>query len=522
MEIDFKKFFTKPENGTAFICEQVSEDIKKMTRMINSAILAFLLVFSVTSFVFAKGEYQIYELSLAKVMSIALDNNLDIQMAKYDAFISETSLDTAQSIFDVILDANINYQNDKAKKTSPLSGTKTIDNDYNLGISKKFSSGTTIEADMDNNRNRTDSSSVSSALNHNSSLGISLTQELGKNFFGIQDRNNISVTKLNIENSGYTSLEKIETILSVVKKAYWDLVLQLKKVEIQKDMVGQAKRLYTLNREKMKDGLVELPEVIASEANYKDRINNLALEENLVKTKENILKLLLNINEDNIVIKTTDDYLLDIAEQDFTKSLKSAFDNRRDYLRAMNAIKIQDINLVGKKNSILPSINLTASLVKNGLGDHFKESVTNITAEDNINYFVGLTFSLPFENRNAKAKLKKTEYEKSKALITLKLVERIITIGISDQVRDCNIYREFALNSIEIAKLQAQKLKEEEKRFNLGRSNTDTLIRYQEDVLLAKQASVLAQYRFYSALIDLELEKGIMIVNYNFSSKNRR
>ena len=508
--------------GPLLFVEQVLEDIKKMKRMINFAMLVFLLVFSVTNFVFAQGENRIYELSLAEVTNIALDNNLDIQMTKYDAFISETSLDTAKSIFDVILDANINYQNDQGKKILSSSGTKTVDNDYNIGISKKFSSGTTLEADMDNNRNWTDSSSVSSGLNHNSALGISLTQELGKNFFGIQDRNNISITKLNIENSGYTSLEKIETILSVVKKAYWDLVLQLKKVEIQKDMVGQAKRLYALNRDKLEDGLVELPEVIASEANYKDRINNLALEENFVKTKENILKLLLNINEDNIAIKTTDDYHLDIVDQDFTESLKAAFDNRRDYFRAMNTIKIQDINLVGEKNNILPTINLTASLVKNGLGDHFKESVTNITAEDNANYFVGLTFSLPLENRDAKAKLKKTEYEKAKALITLKLVERIITIEISDKVRGCNIYREFALNSIEIAKLQAQKLKEEEKRFNLGRSNTDTLIRYQEDVLLAKQASVLAQYQFYSALVDLELEKGTLLVNYNLNSKNMR
>ena len=188
----------------------------------------------------------------------------------------------------------------------------------------------------------------------------------------------------------------------------------------------------------------------------------------------------------------------------------------------MNTITIKDIALVIEKNSNLPTINLTASLEKNGLGDHFKQSVANIMAEDNTNYSVGLTFSLPLENRDAKAKLKKAEYEKAKALITLKLVERIITIEISDQVRDCNIYKEFALNSIDIANLQAQKLKEEEKRFNLGRSDTDTLIRYQEDVIRAKQSSVLAQYQFYSALVDLEFKKGTLLVNYNLNCRNSR
>ncbi len=473
--------------------------------------IGFLLIFACASFVFAQEEHRTFKLSLDEVTNIALENNLDIQMAKYDVFISETSLDTAKSIFDVILDAKINYQDAKSSSHE----TKTVDNDYNVGISKKFSSGTTIEADMDNNKNWTNSSSTSSALNHNSSLSLSLTQALGKNFFGIKDKSNIDITKINIENSGYTSLEKIETIISTVEKAYWDLVLQLKKVEIQKDMVDQAKRLYDLHQKKLEDGLVEMPEAIASEANYKDRINNLTLEENSVKTKENLLKLLLNIKEDNITIKPIDGYYLNIIDQDFTESLKIAFDNRRDYLRVKNTIIAKDISLVIEKNNNLPTINLTASLAKNGLGDHFEQSVTNIVTEDNTNYSVGLIFSLPLGNRDAKAKLKKAEYEKIKALVELKLIERKITIEIIDQIRDCNIYKEFALNSIDIAELQAQKLKEEEKRFNLGRSNTDTLIRYQEDVIYAKQSSVSAQYQFYSALVDLELKKGTLLANYN-------
>ena len=484
----------------------------KMKKAINFMLLSFLLIFSSTGFVFAQKEHRIYKLSLAEVTNIALKNNLDIQMAKYDAFILETSLDIEKSIFDVILDAKVNYQDDQSKKTSSLYGTETINNDYNAGISKKFSSGTNIELDMDNNRNRTNSSSTNSDLDHNSSLGLSLTQELGKNFFGIRDRGNIDITKINIENSGYTSLEKIETIISAVKKAYWDLVLQIKKVEIQKNIVGQAKRLYDSHQEKLEDGLVELPEAIASEANYKDRINNLTLEENSVKTKENLLKLLLNIKEDNITIKPTDDYHLNIVDQTFVESLKIAFNNRRDYLRAKNTITAKGIALVIEKNSKLPIVNLTASLARNGLGDCFEQSIEHIAAENNTNYSIGLTFSLPLENRNAKAKLKKAEYENTKALVMLKLVERKIAIEIMDYVRDCNIYKEFALNSIDIAELQAKKLEEEEKRFNLGRSNTDTLIRYQEDVIHAKQASVLAQYQFYSTLVDLELKKGILLV----------
>ena len=101
----------------------------------------------------------------------------------------------------------------------------------------------------------------------------------------------------------------------------------------------------------------------------------------------------------------------------------------------------------------------------------------------------------------------------------LKLVERKITIEIIDQIRDCNIYKEFALNSINVAALQTRKLEEEEKRFNLGRSNTDTLIRYQEDVINAQQASASAQYQFHSSLVDLDHKKGILLGAYNLEGE---
>ncbi len=491
-----------------------------MKKILFPIMFILMLLSSIVPYGFCKSpEAKVYRLSLKEVTQLALINNFDIQLANYDSFIADTSLGRARSLFDTILNAEVKYQNDQMKRSSSLYGTKTLDNDYDIGVSRKLPSGTKLDLDMTNNRNWTDASVASSALNHNSALSLSVTQELGKNFFGITDRGNIDITKIQIQNSAYTSLEKIEQVIRSVKKAYWDLVLEMENVAIQKEMVDQAKRLYDLHQEKLKDGLVEKPEAIASEANYKNRINDLRLLENAVKTKENVLKLMLNIKEHQAAIVPTDKFDLSVGQQDFMEALKVAFEKRRDFLRAKNTIEAQKINLVVEKNNMLPTVNLTASLTKNGLGDHFRQSVTNITAEDNSHYAVGLMFSLPLENRDAKAKLEKAEYEKAKALIELKLIERQITIDIMDQVRNCNIYKEVAFNSIDIAELQAQKLKEEEKRFNLGRSDTDTLIRYQEDLIKAQQAAVADKYRLHSALIDLKLKKGTLLGQYTLRDK---
>ena len=105
---------------------------------------------------------------------------------------------------------------------------------------------------------------------------------------------------------------------------------------------------------------------------------------------------------------------------------------------------------------------MTASMEQNGLGDHFKQAVTNITDENNPNFFAGLEITFPIENRAARGQLKAAELEKAKKLLELKLLERKIAVEITDQVRNCNVFKEIAKNSKEIAKLQAQKLEEEE------------------------------------------------------------
>ncbi len=477
-----------------------------------------LIVLIIFSIIFlggwVEGECADYTLSLEKTTQLALQNNFDIQLAKYDAWIARTDKKVAESIYDTIFEAEVQYRDNQKKRTSTIIGTQALDNDYNIGLSKKLPTGTTLEVDLMNSRNFTDSVFTTSPLTHDSTLGMTITQELGKNFFGLRDRWGIKIALVDIENSEYTSLEKIEEEISDVQKAYWDLVLQIERVKIEQDMVDQAKRLYDLHQEKLKDGLVEMPDVLASQANYEKSKNDLIFAENQVHAKENVLRLLLNISDDHIRILPTDTFALPELQRPLAPTLKKAFENRRDYKRAVNDVKSKDIQLTVKKNNLWPEINLTASLERNGLGDHFKPAVENITREDNPNLFAGLTINIPLENRAARGAKKAAELEKAKTLVALKLLERKITLEVVDQVRDSNVFAELADNSEHIANLQAQKLEEEGKRFRQGRSDTDTLIRFQKDVVQARAEAAAAKHRYHAAMVDLETRSGVLLGKY--------
>src|SRR3989338_1791741 len=99
-----------------------------------------------------------------------------------------------------------------------------------------------------------------------------------------------------------------------------------------------------------------------------------------------------------------------------------------------------------KENNLWPEINLTASLAQNGIADHFPAAVQQISDEDNMDLLTGITITFPFANTKAKSELEEAKLEKAKMLLTLKLLERKITIEIVDQVRTCNVFKQTAIN----------------------------------------------------------------------------
>ena len=62
--------------------------------------------------------------------------------------------------------------------------------------------------------------------------------------------------------------------------------------------------------------------------------------------------------------------------------------------------------------------------------------------------------------------------------------------------------------------MQEHKLSAEKKRFANGRSNSDFIIRYAEDLLNARLKVAQALYSYRASLIDLEAKKNTLLDTY--------
>ena len=164
-----------------------------------------------------------------------------------------------------------------------------------------------------------------------------------------------------------------------------------------------------------------------------------------------------------------------------------------------------------KKNERWPQLDLEGSLKLNGVSRTYGSAAGKAFSTKNPEYYAKATFSFPFEDREGRSAYNKAKYEKAKALLSLKKVEKTIVTEIDDIVRRVNVYKERAERAIRIEELQKRKLKEEERQFGYGRSDSDRIIRFQESFLNSGIKTLTAINEYKDSLIDLYLNQDIFL-----------
>ena len=96
----------------------------------------------------------------------------------------------------------------------------------------------------------------------------------------------------------------------------------------------------------------------------------------------------------------------------------------------------------------------------------------------------------------------------------IKEIENTIYQQIKNQVISCNAAAEEVKFWEKIVRLEEQKLKAEVRLFDYGRSNSDLVIRYENDLYQAKLQLAEAQFNYHISMIELEVRKNSLLSRY--------
>lgn len=454
-------------------------------------------------------------LNANKVKDVALSKNVSIQIASVDQEIGEQDLPAAKSIYDTTLTARASYLNDKNRRVSTVFGTTTTTTVYDVGIFQKTPLGTEVSASFLNQRDS--SNSVFSTVNpaYESAVEFTLRQPVAKNFFGFADRNQIQLVKKQIEALDHYTKSKIESAVYQSLVDYWTYYFHYHNVIFERETVLQARELYLSNKMKKDIGLIEESDLYAFAANSNIRENSwLRAQDTLTNAKELLRQDLgippsaaLRPGKENISARKTNLTFQDI--------LMTALAHRPDYLALKADLEATHLDVAIKKNSRWPQIDLVASLNLNGIdldpvNPSYGDSIKDI-GNGNPAWKVGMEFSFPIQNRYQRSEYKKSAFQKGRKIFEIKDKEQEIVRQAKQTLTKIKTARARLRVTSQAKSNEFQKLKGERVKYEQGRSDSDTLIRFQNDFISAKQLHLQAQYDYQIALIDLAFIQGSIL-----------
>ena len=409
---------------------------------------AFILVLISTS-TFAGGEETFdfsriaadgkISLSLRECVSIALDNNLDIRLERYNPQIGEKEILKEMAEFDPIASVQVTNQKSISSGTSFLSGagnSEFFDRfprwedklrmeslDFNAGVSKKMLTGGECNLALTNNRFETNSIFQFFDSTYQSNLVLSVQQPLLKGFGADVNRSRIRVASNNQSISKHHLKQRLSDVVSEVQERYWDLSFSMENLNVQKESLNLAQDLLNRNTALVEVGKLASIEILQAEVGMASREEVVLVADSAVKDAEDQLKRVLNLldtdGKSEQAIIPSDKPRLEVQEICLQEAIESAIKNRPECEQVEIELENKNLALKVARNNLLPVLNLEGSYGFNGTDGSYDGGMDELSTGDRYSWHLGINFQFPLGNRKAKSEYLAKELEVKKSIASL-------------------------------------------------------------------------------------------------------
>lgn len=510
-------------------------------------------------------------LALRDAITMALQNNKDIEVARDTVKMAEYDLITVHGAYDPKFTAQSYFERIVTPATSFLSGASQLDTS-DLTATARLE-GLTPKAGgsyhLDFASIRQTSNSVFSVLNpqYPTALTFTYTQPLIRGRRFDLPRRQIEVAKKNLSLTDAQFRQRAIEVISSVQRSYWDLVFALRNLQIQRDSLSESRTQLEHNRRMVAEGSLAPIDVVAAEtqvANF-EQAEFAALED--VNRAENNLKNMIAENQQstlwNLALIPTDQVDLTLPAVSLPEAMNAALQNRQelkqsDLAREINLIDQRlyrdltrpQVDLVGSygvtgnagtlvttPNPITANNDLISARVNQlsalaGLQplppsftvnlppDFFGgygQSLSNLGSNQFNNFRVGVSISLPIRNRTAEGQLGHALVEGDRIAAQWQQLEQLIQVEVRNALQSLTT-ADAKLRSAAIARTTAEQQYESEKRkLDAGQSTVFLVLERQTALAVARGNELRAQTDLNKAIAELQRATGNSLTANNVS-----
>jgi outer membrane protein TolC len=446
-------------------------------------------------------------LSSREAVSLSLNHNLDIEVARYQPWIEDQNIFAAMGQWDHTAYATVSKSGDVAPGVSTLSGSVKPRNDdvaWTLGLRKVLPFGGSYDLSWSNDRSESNNSFLLINPSWSQSLGASLTFPLLKGLGTEANTSTLIIARYTRDQSVDAFEKSLSDSVFQVMQAYWDLVFSIDNKKVKDQSLEVALRLLEDTRRKLDRGLAARIDVTQAEAGVASQQEGILTAEAAVLSATDKLKRLVDpsLLQDAVLITPVDAPRVQGADLDekvaVNQAMEEALQRRPEVHQLRTQLRSQDALLVRARNDTLPKLDLVGSGFLNGTDGSFGQANRDVRGGDFYNWSVLLSFEYPLERSSAEGALRRAELEKKRFLLQVRNLENQILVEVRDAVRSIKT-DEKRIEATRRARILAQEqLDGEISRNEHGLSTTFRVLDVQKELTQAKTNEL-------KALIDYNL-----------------
>jgi outer membrane protein len=361
-------------------------------------------------------------LSLTDAIALALENNLEIEVQRYEFAFANADLLRAQSgasiqgiptgvstgvptgasgvigngntglassgaasslalggSFDPMFNSTIQYGHITTPQqntvTTGVTSLVSVNKTANFSVSQTFSSGGTVTLGY-NNLN-TEQNAFQNTFNPatTSNFDLNITQPLLQGFGRGLNNRTIRIARNNLKAADYVFKQQVINVVANVTSLYWNLVYFNNDADVKRRAIAVSTKLLNDNKSQVDVGTLAPIAIVQAEAQVASDQQALVQSETNVLQQETILKSTLSRNGlANPAVATariipTDRIRVPEVEpiEPYQDLVARALENRPELAQSRIQIDNSKLNLQGVRNQLLPSINAIGDLRNNAL-----------------------------------------------------------------------------------------------------------------------------------------------------------
>lgn len=438
------------------------------------------------------------QLSLKEAVRLALERNLDLRAELYTPAQAEADIRKNRSIYETHLTLDTSYQ--KSRVYSPAAGHGVDQSTFTLdpGAYQLLPTGGTVTLSYQNTRQQ-NSQAVPLGSYWSSSLGLTLSQPLLKNFGRETTELNIRVSEVGKETSLSHLKSRILTTVAQVRAAYFTLGSYREDLESRKASLELARKVLSDTDARVQAGVLPAMENLNAQFGVSSREKELIDAEKAVSDQVDILSQLIRLDKftDIVTIDKPDRATIVMNEED---ALQRAISFRPEIDELNGQLKSLELQTAVARNQTKPSLNLVSSVALTGLDREYGRNNERLGSFDYPAWSVGLQFDYPLGNQAAENTYINSRLKVEQTKVQIESLKSSIANEVKISIRAVNSsYKQ--LDVADRNRLYAdERVKAYLKKSEVGLATTKDLLDVENDLAAARANQIKAEVLYATSL----------------------